>query len=153
MINYKVYEPGLKALAISYSQTEEKAYKQQLKTMIMKCLREIDGPFGVANKVSVKAKQLAEERGIDLTKMSWYNQPSMDKKRELFVYEHKDPINMVASKIINNPDDIISILEKTETVWVTREEDIELTRLGYWKNRPDPDLAYKEANIIIIDNS
>lgn len=146
---YDLYEPGIREFAIAYSKTDDKFIKIKLKGMIMKCVRIIDEQLPAA-RMSVKAKHLAEEKNIDLTKMTWINQPALDKGRECFVYEHKTPINMIAMDIINHPDDIISILESVETVWVTRDEDKELTKLGYWKNRPDSDLAYKEANIILV---
>ena len=149
MKNYKFIEGVLQELARQHSLTNVKKEKGHLKAMLNKCIRIVDDSYQI-DKASKKAKQIADDMNIDLTKMSWANQPRFDKGRKVFVFEHKTPINIMAQRMIDNPSDVLNILNDMEIVWITREEDAMLNSLGYRKNRDDHDKAYVEAGIEIV---
>lgn len=150
MKNYKFIESVLQELAKQYSLTSVKKEKSNLKAMLNKCIRIVDDSYQI-DRASEKAKKLADIMKIDLTKMSWSNQPKFDKGRKVFVFEHKTPINILVQQMIDNPDNILSILESMQIVWITRDEDAQLNALGYRKNREDHDKAYADAGIKIVD--
>ena len=150
MKNYKFIEGALKELAKQYSLTSSKKEKSNLKAMLNKCIRIVDDGHQI-NKASEKAKKLADAMQIDLTKMSWANQPKFDKGRKVFVFEHKTPINTLVQQMIDNPDNVLSILESIQIVWITRDEDAQLNALGYRKNREDHDKAYADAGITVVN--
>jgi hypothetical protein len=80
--------------------------------------------------------------------MGWYEQPRYDKGRKELLMEHKNPVEEIWIKLHEEPWNAEHILKKEiHIVWVTREEDKELTRLGYRTKRPDSDKAYREAGI------
>ena len=148
-MKYKFIERALQELATQHSLTSVKKEKSHLKAMINKCIRIVDDSY-IINKASRAAAHVADGMGLDLTKMSWVNQTRFDPGRKLFVFEHKTPINTLVQKMIENPNDVLNILNNMEIVWITREEDATLNALGYRKNRSDHDAAYKEAGIEII---
>lgn len=150
MKNYKFIENVLQELAKQYSLTTVKKEKSNLKAMLNKCIRIVDDSYQI-DRASEKAKQIADKMKLDLTKMSWCNQHTYDKGRKIFVFEHKTPINVIVQKMIDNPANVLTILENMQIVWITREEDAQLNALGYRKNREDHDKAYAEAGIKIVN--
>jgi len=148
-MKYKFIERALQELATQHSLTSVKKEKSHLKAMITKCIRIVDDSCTI-DRASHAAAHIADGLGIDLSKMTWVNQTRFDPGRKLFVFEHKTPINTLVQKMIENPNDVLNILNNMEIVWITREEDAILNALGYRKNRSDHDAAYKEAGIEII---
>jgi len=65
-------------------------------------------------------------------------------KKELQFYYVNDKLN---EKNVNQ------LLSKKKIAWISKDEDKELNRLGYKQVRPDPDKAYYEAGINIIECS
>lgn len=48
-------------------------------------------------------------------------------------------------------DEIVEIVRmRYRVAWILKEEDSELTRLGFKTIRPDPDRAYQQAGIILM---
>jgi hypothetical protein len=148
-MKYKFIEKVLKELATQHSLASVKKEKSHLKAMITKCIRIVDDSCTI-DRASRAAARVADGRGLDLSKMTWVNQTRFDPGRKLFVFEHKTPINTLVQQMIDSPDDPLSVLNDSEIVWITREEDATLNSLGYRKNRSDHDAAYKEAGIDII---
>jgi len=101
---------------------------------------------------SVAAQDFASSSGIDLTGKTWHDQHHFDPKRRIFVVEHKRTVGSIRELCIQAEaeDRILEILTKEIcAVWVLREEDDRLTRLGFRVRRPDPDDAYRQAGIEI----
>jgi hypothetical protein len=98
----------------------------------------------------------ALSRPVDLREQTWHDQGTFDPNRRLFVVEHKVTIASLRDLCRGAPDvaNVLDILvDKFVVVWVLREEDDRLTRLGYRTKRPDPDAAYREAEIHLLDGS
>jgi hypothetical protein len=105
-------------------------------------------------KVSRAARDWATRLGIDLCAMNWHDQPRFDPARRKFHFEHFRPVSLIRSECIEkcSETEILEILKTQLTVvWILKSEDVELRRLGYQSNRPDPDKAYREAMIELVD--
>ena len=127
----------------SYLDCDDKQEKAGIKYGVKMLIRQI-----VINKCwSKKARQVALKNDWPLD-MGWYEQPRYDKGRKELLMEHKNPVEEIWIKLCEEPSNAEQILKKEiHIVWVTREEDKELTRLGYRTKRPDSDKAYREAGI------
>ena len=148
-MKYNFIEKVLRECAVAYQHTTLKSEKSQLRAMMGACIRIVDdaSPIGHASRA---AKEVADNSGVNLSKMTWVNQYRVDRGRKNFAFEHKTPINGTVQRIIASPDDTLEILGECEIVWITREEDARLNALGYRKNRDDHNRAYSEAGIEII---
>jgi hypothetical protein len=100
--------------------------------------------------VSKAAQDLAQPR--DLRRETWQSQPQFDPGRRLFLLEHWMPVGMMCEACVSlGVDEIISYLDETlKIVWITRDEDRQLTRLKYRTRRPDPANAYAKAGITLV---
>ncbi len=129
----------------SYLDCDNEQEKAGIKYGVKMLIRQI-----VINKCwSKKARQLALKNNWPLD-MNWYEQPKYDKGRKQLLMEHKNPLEEIWIKLCEEHWNTERILvEEIQIVWVTREEDHELTRLGYRTKRPDSDKAYREAGIEI----
>lgn len=148
-MDFKFCEKAIQELVYSYHNSQDKVERSKIKTMINMITRKAMN-YATLEYASEKAVLLAEEHNIDLKKMTWENQSQYDKGRNMFVYEHKTTANDISLKLINDPDNTLSILESMQIVWVTREEDNNLNWLGYRIKRPDHDKAYEDAKIKIV---
>ncbi|MBF0405756.1 MAG: hypothetical protein HQM10_00260 [Candidatus Riflebacteria bacterium] len=104
--------------------------------------------------VSVAANNKAKEMGIDLKQKRWQDQNKFDKGRKTFQLEHFRTVKEIRQKCIEaNNEEEVEILLRVEpkVVWILKDEDERLSRLGYRSNRPNPQLAYEAAGIVIID--
>ena len=104
-------------------------------------------------EVSVAAEQRAASLGVDLRTQTWQTQTKFDPGRILFHYEHMRPI--VAIRIAlgsaTTPDEVVeTIRRELRLAWITKEENLRLTSLGYNSVRPDPDAAYADAGITLV---
>ena len=104
--------------------------------------------------VSRMALARAKEKGIELEKIGWHDQTKYDKKREVFHLEHFYTVKSIRDLCINanTTQEVDIILTKNaKTIWILKEEDNRLTKLGYRSERDDPYKAYEEAGIEIIE--
>lgn len=93
-----------------------------------------------AHDVSEEAHRVAQELGVDLSVMTWHEQPSFDAGRETFLVEHLEPVSALRARCLcaNSEEDVLRILtEELRVVWITREEDDTLTEKGFRTKRPD----------------
>jgi hypothetical protein len=107
----------------------------------------------VLPKVSRAACDEAARLGIDLCSKNWHDQPRFDRGRKIFHWEHFVPVADIRTKCIDScsESEILEILKsRLCVVWILKSEDEELRRLGYRSIRPDPETAYREAKIELI---
>ena len=109
--------------------------------------------------VSRKAAEKANQLGIDLQTLRstrWEQQTTklQDPARNIFHFEHFVPAGDMAKKILDMNErsvpKIVEILASAEIAWILKEEDKELTKLGFRKNRADPRACYDKAQILLI---
>jgi hypothetical protein len=104
-------------------------------------------------EVSVAAQRLADLRGIDLQLQSFHTQDRFDKGHALFHYEHVNPVSELRRRCLQDlrTDSILEVLNRgVRVAWITKEEDRELTRLGFRSYRQDPEEAYRLAGIELM---
>jgi hypothetical protein len=50
------------------------------------------------------------------------------------------------------PDDVTETIRKElRLAWITKDENLKLSALGYNSVRPDPGAAYHEAGIVLVE--
>jgi len=99
--------------------------------------------------VSVKAKEYNEQnRKFDLQKLN-YKHPN---KEELML-EHTTPLMFFIDYLTTLPTEDIQeeVLNYSGCCWVLKEEDEQLTKLGFRSQRKDWRKAYEEAGIVLVD--
>lgn len=104
--------------------------------------------------VSKRANEAAQTLGIDIRKIKWCQQNKIDPDRSIFHYEHFYTVKDIKTLILNSTtvEEIKNILKhNTKIVWILKSENEILDELKYRSDRPDPYLAYKEANIEILN--
>jgi hypothetical protein len=104
-------------------------------------------------EVSRAAFNRGTAMGIDLRTKTWHDQPQFDNRRRIFHLEHMVPVSTVRQLCLEAPSEtvVLEILVATlRCVWILKEEDRELTRLGYRSQRSDPEAAYHHAKIDLI---
>jgi len=131
-----------------YKKSEDKKEKYGIKCGTKMLIRQTE--FGVKPLWSKKAMIYAQENNIPLD-LEWENQPKYDPGRKSILMEHKNPVEEIWLKLLESPENTFDIIENHHIlVWVTREEDKQLNKLGYRSKRPDSNKAYKEAGIEIF---
>lgn len=73
----------------------------------------------------------------------------------MFHWEHVDPISCirVACEGVGSEGAVLEILKaRLRVAWILKREDQELTRLGFKRNRPDPEEAYRAAGIVLVEH-
>lgn len=103
--------------------------------------------------VSRGALEKAAELGVDLYSQGWHDQPTFDKGRHVFQFEHVCPVYEVRAYCIaaRSVEEVVDVLRtQLRVAWVLKSEDRILSQLGYRSHRPDPDAAYREAGIELI---
>jgi hypothetical protein len=57
---------------------------------------------------------------------------------------------------VRRANDVAEVMRELQrgirVAWITKEENARLNALGYAKNRPDPEAAYRAAGIILLPN-
>lgn len=104
-------------------------------------------------QVSVAAAEKAAAIHVDLRQETWHSQTKFDPKRLVFHYEHMNPVGQIVGAIASadSVGEIVQILsDGLRLAWITKDEDAQLTALGYRHKRPDPDAAYAEAGIALL---
>ena len=135
---------------------------ESVKKLIEKLLSEAaaDLPTEFPYLWSEKAGKKFEEMGL-AGKLSDYNWKDQKKKkgglndpsRKVFHYEHiftrgefKKAMIKLTEKDFSR-EDIRKIVNKHRVAWILKDEDRELTKLGYKSYRENPAEAYKQAGI------
>ena len=107
-------------------------------------------PDVIPPAVSKAAHQEAERIGLNICAKAWHDQTAFDKGRKTFHWEHVNPVSSI-QKMCEGADSegtILDILkQRLRIAWILKREDLELRRLGYRSNRPDPEGAYRDAKI------
>ena len=99
--------------------------------------------------VSVKAKEVADQLGIDLFEQNWHDQNKFDPGRKAFHLEHKTTIHDITMDIIDGKD-AMNTINKIQHGWILKVEDKNLNISGKRKVRKDHNAAYDEAGINVI---
>ncbi len=104
--------------------------------------------------ISVAAQVEAERRAIDLRVMGWHDQYRFDPGRQMFQWEHVLPVGHIRESclVAGSATDVAHILGTARVAWILKEEDRRLTGLGYRSIRPDPETAYSEAGIELLQD-
>ena len=102
--------------------------------------------------VSQRATDAAQAIGVVLAEQTWQTQTTFDPGRRVFHLEHVVPVESVRARAIEaaSPKDIVRVLQGIRIAWILKEENAELTRLGYRVRRPNPAAAYAEADIVFV---
>lgn len=142
---------ALKSLQLTRNQ------RRRLRSSVTAEIRACGGllyPEILAPEVSEAALQEAERLGIDnLCAHTWHSQLRFDAGRKVFHYEHVDPIACIQKTCgeSGSEDAVLEILRsRLRIAWILKEEDRELTRLGFRSKRPDPEGAYRAARIVLV---
>lgn len=104
----------------------------------------------VKPEVSVAADKEARRQGVALNEMTWHDQRSFDPGRKRFHLEHVVPVSAVRNACLEalSAAAVLEVLtSQLRVAWILKEEDAELTRLGFKRRRPHPDAAYRQAAI------
>lgn len=104
-------------------------------------------------EVSRAAFERARNLGVELTNKCWHDQHKFDKGREIFHFEHINPVVIIREACLSapSPSAILEILlTRLRIAWILKVEDHRLTTLGYRSNRRDAEAAYREANIELL---
>ncbi len=102
--------------------------------------------------MSVAAAEEAARRGVDLTAKTWHDQPRFDPGRKTFIAEHMVPVSALVYACTQQSDieGVLNVLvNRLRVVWLLRDEDKSLTRLGFRHRRASPEQAYQAAGIRI----
>ena len=104
--------------------------------------------------VSKEAYLRARSIGVDLRTMDWHDQPRFDPDRKVFHLEHMMPVSMVRDlcRSAASLEEVIGILDcKLSLVWILKDEDAVLSKMGFRNKRPDPAFAYRAAGICLVE--
>jgi hypothetical protein len=110
-------------------------------------------PEVLAPEVSEAALQEAERLGVKICEQTWHSQSSFDAGRKVFHWEHVDPISCIqeACEAAGSEEGVLETLRtRLRIAWILKREDRELTRLRFRSKRPDPERAYRAANIVLV---
>src|SRR5262245_12792984 len=141
---------ALRSLELTWNQ------RKRLRSSITAEIRACGGllyPEILTPEVSEAALREAEKIGVDICAQTWHSQSSFDAGRELFHWEHVDPISSIqeACEGAGCEEAVLAILKaRLRIAWILKREDRELTRLGFRSKRPDPAGAYRAAKIVLI---
>ena len=113
------------------------------------------------NLVEIEASEAAIElyrsirsnSKVDIRSMGWKDVSKARRLKGKFMFEHYVPVNQIREELlaIRKPtiNVIAKILSKTRIIWVTKAEDVKLSKAGYRRLRANPAKAYKDCGIII----
>lgn len=104
-------------------------------------------------KVSREAQIKADELGIPISDMRWSNQNKYDKGRSIFHLEHFHTVKDIREACLKaeKEAEIVSILDGSTLVWILKVEDKILNDNGQRSSRSDPQQAYIDAGIEILE--
>jgi hypothetical protein len=130
--------------------------RKRLRSTITADIRACGGllyPEALPPEVSEAALREAGRLGVDIYRQNWHSQSSFDKGRKVFHWEHVDTISSIqeACEVAGSAEAVLEVLRtRLRVAWILKREDKELTRLGFRSKRPDPDGAYRAANIVLV---
>lgn len=111
----------------------------------------------VSNLVTPEASRAALDAAVpldvDLFRMTWHDQHQFDEGRKEFLLEHVRPVSALRDRCVaaGTLEGVFEVLKsELRVAWILKDEDDELTRLGYRSKRPDPDAAYRHAKIEVV---
>jgi len=106
--------------------------------------------LSIANKISINLYAAKEGQKSTLMKFS-----KSKGQIDYFFYEHKETVYELRKKIrlCRSKDDVLNVFKSQQLVWVLNSENNLLKNNGHNSKRPDSNLAYSQANIIIIKNT
>lgn len=117
-------------------------------------IRHAPGPVYVSKAASKEAKR----RGLnDLTAYHWRDQVKKmgDKGRKTFAWDHFYPVAELRRQLdeLKSPTvpQVRKILKKASVAWILRSEDEKLNKARFRQHRPDPDAAYQQVGIELIN--
>lgn len=142
----------IRLMAEEYGALTDPIDRRHVRIQISKSIRNATDHPSFKIYISAGAKMLAEQKGIDLASMTWANQVQsrFDPGRQNFAYEHMVPVKNLVYAVLDEPCRAEEILRKAVIVWVTRDENERLNRLGYAHKRTDPLKCYEEAGIEVL---
>jgi hypothetical protein len=144
---------ALKSLDLTRNQ------RKRLRSSITAEIRACGGllyPEVLTPEVSEAALREAELIPVDLLAQTWYSQSRFDRGRRVFHWEHMDPISCIqeACAAAGSEQTVLEIMRtRLRIAWILKREDRELTRLGFRSDRPDPEGAYRAANIVLVKHT
>ncbi len=145
----------VKAVALKEVPFEPYQQARVLESMsedIRKCC-DVLCPKFVRPGVSVAADQQARRLGVDLRVKTWQDQHQFDKGRERFLLDHLVTVLAIREECLrqDSASAIVEVLKaRLSIVWILKDEDRRLSRLGYRERRDDPVSAYVEAGITLL---
>lgn len=77
----------------------------------------------------------------DMLALGWHGQNKFDKGRKLFVAEHMTTVRDLRERCLRagSEEEVLKVLRaQICVVWIHRDEDAELSRLGFKQNRENP---------------
>lgn len=107
-------------------------------------------PLEVSEAALEAAKRLKVK---DLHRVSWQKQQTFDKGRKMFHWEHVETIGEIqrACEKATKVKEVVEILKtKLRIAWILKTEDRALTLLGFKSIRPDANVAYGKAKIVLV---
>ena len=103
-------------------------------------------------EVSEAALREAAGRGVNLWAEIWQTQRKFDPDRAVFHWEHVNPVACIqkACEAAESGKEVLDALVLSRVAWILKEEDRQLTDLGFRSKRPDPEEAYRRAGIVLV---
>lgn len=131
-----------------FSQLSLESERKRTKRLIGEILRKYCDQKPV-DFVSKKAKEVADQLGVDLFMQNWHGQNKFDPGRKTFHLEHKTTVHDITMAIISGSDSS-NVINNIQYGWILKSEDKKLSLNGKRKVREDHDAAYDEAGIEVI---
>jgi hypothetical protein len=106
-----------------------------------------------APEASEAALAVARALHVDLFTSNWHDQVRFDPGRTRFHLEHVEPVSAIREACCAAADvaGVLHVLQtRLRVAWILKEEDRRLTATGHRSKRPDPEAAYRAANITLV---
>ncbi|MBU2652279.1 MAG: hypothetical protein KKA81_15220 [Bacteroidetes bacterium] len=166
----KIFEPFAKAgfymkdillqIEDDYEREYDPGARKILKKQISSLRYLIDRSFRVTGDyvpvgVSEMAKKYCDDNDLgDIFEIGWGEQAKFEKQKNRssckLKHEHKVPVKQLVLRLkdTNSIEEAIDVYLGQKIVWIHKDEDKKLPQ----SNRPDPDKAYEDAGIKVIEN-
>ena len=145
---------ALRDLGPDLSAAQKSRLRESISDDIKKCSNFV--PRSVSKGAQERAIRLpGAGPEVDLAAQSWHEQHAFDPGREIFHFEHMTPVSAVreACLIAVSADEVAVVLaSRIRVAWILKDEDLRLTKNGHRSKRPDPETAYREAGIDLIES-
>lgn len=110
--------------------------QEQLYSKILKSVFRYDTdqkPVSFASRAAIDA---ANKIDMPISGTDWHTQKKFDPTREIFHYEHCNPISVLVDRVLKSTENIEAILADNVVCWILKSEDKKLNEHGYKSNRP-----------------